>query len=56
MLATNHLRAEFLHFSNYWHFDELANKEEELEHFELQCRFYRIAAMKRRGPGRSGIA
>jgi hypothetical protein len=46
VLATNHLRAEFLHFSNYWHFDELANKEEELEHFELQCRFYRITAMK----------
>lgn len=42
----NDLRAEFLHFSNYWHFDELANKEEELEHFELQCRFYRITAMK----------
>jgi Mg2+ and Co2+ transporter CorA len=44
--AANELRAEFLHFSNYWHFDELANKEEELEHFELQCRFYRITAMK----------
>ena len=42
----NELRAEFLHFSNYWHFDELANKEEELEHFELQCRFYRITSMK----------
>lgn len=46
VLAANHLRAEYLHFSNYWHFDELANKEEELEHFELQCRFYRISAMK----------
>ncbi|MEO5923973.1 MAG: CorA family divalent cation transporter [Bryobacteraceae bacterium] len=46
VLATNHLRTEFLHFSNYWHFDELANKEEELEHFELQSRFYRITAMK----------
>lgn len=46
VLAANHLRSEFLHFSNYWHFDELANKEEELEHFELQCRFYRISAMK----------
>ena len=37
------LRADFLHFSNYWHFHELANKEEEIEHFELQCRQYRIA-------------
>jgi hypothetical protein len=46
VLAANQLRAEFLHFSNYWHFDELANKEEELEHFELQCRFYRIRNMK----------
>jgi hypothetical protein len=46
VLAANHLRSEFLHFSNYWHFDELANKEEELEHFELQCRFYRITVMK----------
>jgi hypothetical protein len=46
VLAANHLRSEFLHFSNYWHFDELANKEEELEHFVLQCRFYRISAMK----------
>jgi hypothetical protein len=46
VLMANELRSEFLHFSNYWHFDELANKEEELEHFELQCRFYRIAAMK----------
>lgn len=44
--AANELRAEFLHFSNYWHFDELANKEEEIEHFDLQCRFYRIKPMK----------
>lgn len=44
--AANELRAEFLHFSNYWHFEELANKEEEIEHFDLQCRFYRIKAMK----------
>ncbi|MEO8096827.1 MAG: hypothetical protein ABI811_03950 [Acidobacteriota bacterium] len=46
VLAANELRAEYLHFSNYWHFVELANKEEELEHFELQCRFYRIGDMK----------
>ena len=40
------LRAQFLHFSNYWHFDELANKDEEIEHFEMMCRVYRIAPMK----------
>jgi hypothetical protein len=44
--AANELRAEFLHFSNYWYFDELANKEEEIEHFHLQCRVYRIDPMK----------
>jgi hypothetical protein len=42
----NELRSEFLFFSNYWHFDELANKDEELEHFTLQCRQYRIASTK----------
>lgn len=42
----NDLRADFLHFSNYWHFDELANKDEELEHFRLQCLQYRTEAMK----------
>jgi len=41
------LRAEFLHFSNYWYFDELANKEEEFEHFTLQCRSLRIQPVKR---------
>jgi hypothetical protein len=41
------LRAEFLHFSNYWFFDELANKDEEIEHFAMQCRNYRIGEMKR---------
>jgi Mg2+ and Co2+ transporter CorA len=40
------LRADFLHFSNYWHFEELANKDEEIEHFALQCREYRIGPMK----------
>ncbi len=40
------LRADFLHFSNYWHFDELANKDEENEHFAMQCREYRIGGMK----------
>ncbi|MFN7925759.1 MAG: CorA family divalent cation transporter, partial [Bryobacteraceae bacterium] len=42
----NDLRAEFLHFSNYWYFDELANKDEENEHFRMQVREYRIDVMK----------
>ena len=42
----NSLRADFLHFSNYWHFEELANKDEEIEHFMMQCREYRIGPMK----------
>lgn len=42
----NDLRADFLHFANYWYFDELANKEEEIDHFLLQCREYRTDVMK----------
>jgi hypothetical protein len=42
----NRLRADFLHFTNYWLFDELANKDEEMEHFLLQCRAYRLGTMK----------
>jgi hypothetical protein len=41
------LRAEFLHFSNHWYFDELANKDEEFEHFALQCRALRIEPVKK---------
>lgn len=41
------LRSEFLHFSNYWYFDELANKEEEFEHFTMQCRALRIEPVKK---------
>ena len=41
------LRAEFLHYSNYWYFDELANKDEEIEHFTLMCQEYRIEPIKR---------
>ncbi len=41
------IRAEFLHFSNYWYFDELANKDEEIEHFALQCAQCRIEPVKR---------
>src|SRR6185369_7572148 len=40
------LRSEFLHFANYWFFDELANKDEEQEHFELQSANYRLHDMK----------
>jgi hypothetical protein len=40
------LRAEYLHFSNHWFFDELANKDEETEHFEKQCRGYRVGTMR----------
>jgi hypothetical protein len=40
------LRYEYLTFSNYWHFHELANKDEEAEHFEMQCDAYRIDPMK----------
>lgn len=43
---TADLRAEFLHFSNYWYFEELANKDEEIEHFTLQSREYRVEEMK----------
>jgi hypothetical protein len=43
----NSLRADFLHFANYWYFDELANKEEEIDHFLLQCREYRTDTIKR---------
>jgi hypothetical protein len=46
MRMANQLRSEFLHFSNYWFFDELANKDEETEHFEMQCRTYRIQSTK----------
>ncbi len=40
------LRSEFVIFSNYWHFDELANKDEEAEHFALFNRVFRVDPMK----------
>ena len=46
VLLASDLRSEFLHFSNYWYFDELANKEEEFEHFIMQCRALRIQTVK----------
>jgi hypothetical protein len=43
----NDLRSEYLHFSNYWYFDELANKDEEFEHFVMNCRALRIQSVNR---------
>jgi len=40
------LMADFQHFSNYWYFSELANKDEEIEHFQMQCDAYRLTGMK----------
>jgi hypothetical protein len=40
------LMAEFQLFSNYWYFSELANKDEEIEHFQMQCEAYRLGPMK----------
>ena len=45
-IATD-LRSDFLNFSNYWLFSELANKDEEIEHFELQCRAFRIDDLRK---------
>lgn len=44
-IATD-LRNEFLNFSNYWYFDELANKDEEIEHFQMQCRAFRVEELR----------
>lgn len=41
------LRGEFLHFSNYWFYPELANKEEEHEHFLMKCNAYGVFARKK---------
>jgi Mg2+ and Co2+ transporter CorA len=40
------LLAEFQHFSNYWYFSELANKDEEIEHFQFQCDALRLEPVK----------
>jgi hypothetical protein len=47
ILLAVHLLSEFQHFSNYWYFSELANKDEEIEHFQMQCVAYRLDGMKR---------
>jgi len=38
--------ADFHYFSNYWCFNELTTKDEELEHFRLFCKAYRIDELK----------
>lgn len=43
--VTDGLRAEFLHFSSHWYFTELTNKDEEADHFDLQCNQFRTEAM-----------
>lgn len=40
------LMAEVQLFSNYWYFRELANKDEEIEHFQMQCAEFRVPEMK----------
>lgn len=40
------LRNEFLHFANYWYFEELTNKTEESEHFARLAAAYRLDPMK----------
>jgi hypothetical protein len=40
------LRNEFLHFANYWYFEELANKDQESEHFARLSSAYRLDPMK----------
>jgi CorA-like Mg2+ transporter protein len=40
------LMADFHYFNNYWFFDELTTKDEELEHFQLLCNAYRVGPMK----------
>lgn len=40
------LMAEVQLFSNYWYFSELANKDEEIEHFQMQSEAFRLPSMK----------
>jgi hypothetical protein len=41
------LMADFHYFNNYWFFDELTTKDEELEHFRMFCRAYRVDELKK---------
>lgn len=47
MEIATELRGDFLNFSNYWYFSELANKDEEIEHFELQCKAFRVEELRK---------
>jgi hypothetical protein len=40
------LMADYHYFNNYWFFNEITTKDEELEHFELLCKAYRIDQIK----------
>ena len=40
------LHAEFLHFNTHWYFDEPTNKDEECDHFRMQCLQYRTELMR----------
>lgn len=46
-IQAQQLLAEFQHFSNYWYFSELANKDEEIEHFQYQCDALRLEPVRR---------
>jgi len=42
----NRFRTEFLHFSGYWHFDDISNKKADNDFFRRICSEYRITEMK----------
>ncbi|HEY1950832.1 MAG TPA: CorA family divalent cation transporter [Bryobacteraceae bacterium] len=40
------LMADYHYFNNYWFFNEITTKDEELEHFQLFCSAYRIEEIR----------
>jgi hypothetical protein len=42
----NRFRIEFLHFSGYWHFDDISNKKADNDFFRRICSEYRVNEMK----------
>jgi hypothetical protein len=40
------LMSDFHYFNNYWFFDELTTKDEELEHFQMFCEAYHLRELK----------
>jgi hypothetical protein len=42
----NRFRAKFLHFSGYWHFDDISNKKADNDFFRRICSEYRVDEMK----------